>query len=178
VAVLKVLKVTARNGVKSSDIKTDFINIEPRYQKKSNIDMLTGFVVRKTMVLQIRDFVKLEKILSDTLQTRVNNVYGFAIRQSELLEHRKQVRDLALRAAKTKAGEMAGVLDLKLGDAVSIRENGGVTTSYPFNAQNAAVRDASSSTLGSIAPGQISVTSGLVIRFELQKFTMFRHLWV
>jgi uncharacterized protein len=167
--VQKVLEVTARNGVKGNDIKTDFINIEPRYQETPEQRLLTGFVVRKTMALRIREFSKLEKILSDALQAGVNNVYGLEFQTSKLLETRKKARVLALLAAKTKASEMAGALDLKLGDVLSIQENGGAATAYSFNAQNVASRDAASSILGSIAPGQISVTSSVTISFELRK---------
>ena len=168
-AVQKVLEVTARNGVKGNDIKTDFINIEPRYQENPERRLLTGFVVRKTMALRIREFSKLEKILSDALAAGVNNVYGLEFQTSKLLEHRKQARELALRAAQTKASEMAGVLGLKLGDAINIQENVGGSLAYSFNAQNVAARDSTSSILGPIAPGQISVTSSVTISFELQK---------
>jgi uncharacterized protein YggE len=48
-AVKKVLEVTARNSVKGNDIKTDFINIEPRYQESAEQRLLIGFVVRKTL---------------------------------------------------------------------------------------------------------------------------------
>jgi uncharacterized protein YggE len=64
---------------------------------------------------------------------------------------------------------MAGVLGLKLGDAVNIQENGGASLAYLFNAQNIAGRKSTSSILGPIAPGQIGVTSSVIISFELQK---------
>jgi uncharacterized protein len=166
-AIAKALESVVKNGVKREDVKTDFINIEPQYQETQGRRTLSGFLVRRTLAVIVRDFAKLSTVLTDALKAGVNVVYGLQFQTSKLLEYRQQARSLAVRAAKQKAEALAGELGQRVGDPLNITETGSGIQPYQVNTRALAQEAMPSSE--TFAPGQISVTASVTISFELVK---------
>ena len=52
-------------GIQSKDIQTDYISIEPSYEDYyADPPIITGYVVRKSVVITLRDIGKFEKLLT------------------------------------------------------------------------------------------------------------------
>jgi len=176
-----LLKALDKQGIAKKDIQSDYIKIEPRYSdwRKTDRDFL-GYFVDKTYVVTIRDIDKFEAILSAALESGAEYVHGIQFITTELKKHRDEAREKALQAARTKATNMAAALDMKIGRALSIQENGS-RWYMPYNSWGRAGRALLSQTVvqapvgdtaadgsGTLEPGKISVTANVSVTFELK----------
>lgn len=173
------IAVARRLGVPAERIQTDYVGIEPRHRRSDVTDVLLGFVVRKTVVITLRDISKFEELLSDALEAGVTHVHGVEFRTTELRKHRDQARTLAIKAAQEKANLLATESGRKIGRALSIGEaNYGYFSSYgswwgggrhSMQTQNV-VQNFGGASLGSdatLAPGQISVRVNVGVSYVL-----------
>lgn len=179
-AASDVIAIAQRFGIASKHIQTDYISIEPRYEDSYFRYDLEGYFVRKSIVITLQDISLFEDLLTAVTEEGATNVYGIDFRTSELRKHRDQARALATQAAKEKAEDMAGVLDLSIGSPRTIHEDhagwsswysyyGWWGAQYSLMSQNV-VQNASGyvpETEGSFAPGQISVTARVSVTFEM-----------
>jgi uncharacterized protein YggE len=173
-----VLNAVEGYGIESRYIQTDHISIEPIYEHYDHRGKLTGYLVRKTMVITLKDLTKFEDLLTATLDAGANYVHGIQFRTTELRQHRDKARSLAIQAAQEKAQAMAGELNQAVGKPRTINENqagwwswynrwwgsrGGMMT------QNV-IQEVGGVTLTeeTIAPGQITVRAQVTVSFELE----------
>ena len=176
----EVIRLAADHGIQPKDIQTDFISIDNSYEDYyADPPRISGYMVRKTVVLTLRDIDKFERLLTDLSEAGITSVHGVQFRTTELRKHRDQARELATQAALEKARDMAAVLDMKVGPASSISENDvGWWSWYGYGwwgyrgqamTQNVVVNveELPPSTDSSFAPGQISVTARVTISFQL-----------
>ncbi len=181
VAAIKAL------GVADKDIQTDQLSIEPRWRddfQNSRQDPSTflGYFVRNTVVVTLTDVSKVETLLTNVLQNGVNYLNGIDFQSTEFKKHREEAREMALKAAKEKAGKMAAVLDETLGGVLEIQDYGspwyysggggfgGGGRGYSMT-QNAAVDRGGGGTEISetIALGKIAITANDSVTFSLNQ---------
>jgi len=173
-----VLNAVERYGIESRYIQTDHISIEPIYEHYDYRGKLAGYLVRKTIVITLKDLTKFEDLLTATLDAGANTVHGIQFRTTELRQHRDKARSLAIQAAQEKAQAMAAELDQTAGKPHSITENQVGWWSW-YNSwwggragtmtQNVVQEIGTSSfTEETIAPGQITVRAQVTISFELE----------
>jgi uncharacterized protein YggE len=112
--VQEVINITKRYGVAAKDIQTDYISIEPRHEDSYPYTDITGYYVRRTIVVTLRDIDVFEDLLTAVTEAGATNVHGIDFRTSELRKYRDQARALAVQAASEKAEAMAGVLSNSL----------------------------------------------------------------
>jgi uncharacterized protein YggE len=175
-----VLAAAELHGVEREHLRTDYLQIEPRYRDRyQGLDFL-GYWVQKTIVVQLRETGEFEELLSAVLEAGANFVHGIDFRTTELRQHRDRARSLALQAAAEKAEAMAAELDHRLGQPRSIREDHfGWWSSYGSwwgsrargaMSQNV-VQNIGSAPVqleGPTTPGQLSVTARVTVSFELE----------
>lgn len=169
--VKEVLAVTKRNDVEQKHVQTSQINIEPRYRYYENKKIFEGYFVSKTIVITLKDVSKFENIFSSVLEGGVNYVYNIQFRTTALRQLRDKARIMAIRAAYDKAKALAGELGQTLGKPYTITENstGGIFPVYRQNIQNVMMSmDGATSTEDVLAPGEITVTSSISVKFELK----------
>ena len=134
--------------------------------------------LEKNIAVTLKEIAKFEELLSRALETGVNNVHGIQFRTTELRKHRDRAREMAIQAAREKAELLASQLGRRVGPAIRISEySGGWYSPYNWWGQsyggNAMSQvssqsgDASSSS-GTIAFGQITVTANVSVSFALQ----------
>jgi len=176
--VERVLKLAKSYGIPSRHIQTDYIYIDQGYYCCGDSD---DYVVRKTIVLTLREISKFEDLLTSALDAGITNVHGIEFRTTELRKYKDQARALAIQAAKEKAEALTGELGLEIGDPTSISENHVGWYSWYSSwwgywssgstAQNVIQEVGSSgwSGEGSAAPGQISVNARVSVTFEMEK---------
>jgi len=178
--VTAVVKLAQDRGVPDKYIQTDYLSIEPRYRDSYEMRDFIGYVVRKSVVITLKDLALFEDLLSDALEAGVTHVHGIQFRTTELRKYRDEARALAIEAAREKATALAAELDQEIGDPHSIQEEpswwwswydtwwgsrygGAMTQNVTQNSGSA-----SQPTEGTIAPGQISVNARVTVSFELK----------
>lgn len=178
-AIRKAIAVARDHGVPAESIQTDYIGIEPKYHQSDVTRELLGYVVRKSILIRLRDISKFEDLLSGALEAGVTHVHGIEFRTTELRRYRDQARLLALKAAQEKAGLLATESGRKIGKALSIGEASyGYLSSYGswwgggrYNsmAQNVvqSFGGASLESDSTLAPGQIAIRVSVGVSFVL-----------
>lgn len=170
--VKKVLAVTTQFKIEPKHVQTDQLTIEPKYTDYQHTDPghFTGYNVRKSVVICLKDLTHFEAVLMALLKAGTNRVDGVQFQTSELRKHRDAARLMAVKAAREKAAAMAGELGCKLGRPRTIVEgSGGLTTAgrtaYQNMSSNAGSPDTGAE--GGFSPGQISVTANVTVHFDL-----------
>jgi uncharacterized protein YggE len=176
----QIIDVARKYGLPEKYIKTDHISIEPRYRDSYYREDLEGYLVRKSIVLTVRDLETFDDLLTDAIDAGANVVLGIQFRTTELRKHRDRARELAIGAAREKAEDLAQVLDRGLGNPQSIQEEhvgwwswygAGWWGSHWNSASQNIVQNISGDSLptdGSIAPGQITISAQVRVTFQLQ----------
>jgi hypothetical protein len=177
--VEELIKIAKDFGIRSKDIQTDYIHVEPYYSDSYYYGDIEGYYVRKAIVLVLHDMTRFEALLTALTEGGATHIHGIQFRTTELRKYRDQARALAVKAAQEKAAAMASELDTSIGAPTNIREeNVGWWSWYGHNwwasgygamSQNV-VQNAGPTSVevdGSIAPGQISVTARVAATFEL-----------
>lgn len=169
-------------GVKPQHIKTDHLSLDITYNSYNYYEMrkITGYFVRRTIVVTLRDISKFDELLAEVVESGANTIHGIQFRTTELRKHRDNARELAINAAREKAVALAGELDQSIGLPQNIHENQAGWWSWYSSgwwgaryggtmSQNVIQESSSVSTLSDsgMAPGQISVTAQVTVVFEL-----------
>jgi uncharacterized protein YggE len=180
-SVKEVLSIARKNSVKSEDVQTSHISVQPKYntddldydQRRTVKRVFVGYEVSKTVAVRLRDIAKFDELLSDVLKAGVTKVSNVDFRDSQIRKHKDQARGMAMKAAQEKANLMAREIGQSIGAAYSIAEGGG--DYLPRNAMQNATQNVSPVISGdlsdresAIAPGTISVTAQVTVRFRLQ----------
>ena len=178
-SIRRTIAVARGHGVAAEQIQTDYLGIAPKYRSLDIALELEGYVVRKTVVIRLRDITKFEAVLTDALDAGVTHVHGVDFRTSDLRRHRDQARVLATRAAREKAELLARETGRAIGTIQSIGEASyGYWSSYGSwwgtrygQAMQNAVQNfggAAMETDATLAPGQISIKASVHTVFTLQ----------
>ena len=174
-----VSQAVQAQGVPATLVKTDFLDLQPRYRDYPTRENFLGYFARRSVVITIRDVSKFEATLSAVLAAGANYVHGIDFRTTELRKHRDAARRLALAAAREKADAMAAALNATIGDPISIQEGysgwwspysswwgqryGGQVVQNSVQETGGRGADADDA----LVPGQISVTASVNVSFEL-----------
>lgn len=119
--VTAIVEAARTHAVASEHVKTDFLDIQPRYNDSARREFL-GYFARRSLVITLRDVSKFEPLLSSVLTAGANYVHGIDFRTTDLRKHRDAARAMALTAAREKAEAMAATLNVSLGAPVTIHE--------------------------------------------------------
>lgn len=175
-SVKQVLAIARKHGVKPEDVQTSHISVQPKYNTddlpyddRSRVKrVLIGYQVSKTIAIRLRDISRFDELLADVLKAGITRLSNLEFRDSQLRKHRDEARRMAMRAAQEKANLLAREIGQSIGPAYSITET---TRDYAPRApmQNVSA-DSGEAAEGdsAIAPGTISVTAQVTVRFRLQ----------
>jgi uncharacterized protein YggE len=177
-SVKQVLAIARQHKVKPEDLQTSQISVEPKYntddmdyeQRARAKRVLVGYQVSKTVALRLRELDEFDELLADVLKAGITLLSNLEFRNSQIRKHRDEARRMAIRAAQEKATLLAREIGQAIGPAYSIVESG-PTPYMPANASRNAIDNfagGSPETESPTAPGTISVTANVTVRFRLQ----------
>jgi hypothetical protein len=177
-SVKQILAIARKHNVKPEDVQTSHISIQPKYntddldyEARRNVKrLLIGYEAAKTVAIRLRDISRFEELLSDVLKAGITRLSNLQFRDSQLRKHRDEARRMAIRAAQEKARLLASEIGQSIGPAYSITETSGDYS------PRVATQNVSSSVSGeqsegdtAIAPGSITVTAQVTVRFKLNQ---------
>ncbi|MET0551765.1 MAG: SIMPL domain-containing protein [Vicinamibacteria bacterium] len=168
-SVKATLALLKKAGVEADQVQTDALEISPRYTSPTNGDKpeLVGYLVKKSIVVVLRDLSRADAVLTEAVQAGVNGVEGFDLRLADPRPSKDKARALAIRAAKEKALALAAEIGQTIGKAITITE--GVDQPFGTRFTNVVSFDRSDDGGdGSFAAGQNVVRATVTVRFELQ----------
>lgn len=179
-SVRQILALARRYDVAQEDVKTHYIKVGIRYTtdfiddeetsaanvKKVKREFL-GYEVSKSVAVRLKDLTRFEQFFAEVLATGVSKVDEVELRSSQLRKYKDQARAAAMRAAREKAVAMAAEIGQGIGRAYSIQEEGYSRVSSTSNYTGYVSGGLSTEENSSFAPGTISVTAQVTVKFLL-----------
>lgn len=174
-SVRQILAIARKNNVKPEDVQTSHISVQPKYntddlpyESRDRVKrVLVGYEVSKTVAIRLRDISRFDDLLADVLKAGITRLSNLEFRDSQIRKHRDEARRMAIRAAQEKAKLLAGEIGQSIGPAYSIMEESGVEYTRSINQNVTTTSGASSDSESATAPGTISVTAQVTVRFRL-----------
>jgi uncharacterized protein len=171
---LALIAALQKIGVENGLLKLSNLRLDPIYERtKDNWDeqiRIRTYRAQITLTATTKDFAKIADMVDAAGGAGATSV-STAFRRSDLAELKKQVRDMALAAAKAKAEQTAAALGISLGRVVSVAENpGGMMWHSAYFPQVPNMHESRDSAVllgGSLQPLTLDVTVG----YELAKQT-------
>jgi uncharacterized protein YggE len=177
----KIIRALKSQGIEEKDIVTDWYVINPIYDDSNSLT-IEGYRIDNIVAVTLRDISKVNKVIVTALQAGANQVVNVEFYLSDLRKYRDQARDLAMKAAQEKAGDLASAAGAQTGCVMSINENswsyynggwyGQSRDLWTQNVvQNAAPSGGESGALteeGPVTLGQISVRAEVNASFSLK----------
>lgn len=117
--VKNALAAMKRLDVPERDIQTDHLSIGQRFKD----EVFQGYTVRNMFAVTLNDSAKVEALISTALDAGVNYLLGTDFQTSDLKKYREQARELAVKAARDKADQMAATLGETVGSTIYIVED-------------------------------------------------------
>src|SRR4029077_14386920 len=156
-AVLAAIKDA---GIADRDIQTSRLSLQPQYDpNKAGTARLTGFQATNQVTIRIRDIDSLPTVLDRAIAAGANEMSGIEFVVSEQSELLYQARDEAIADARRKAELYAKAAGAKLGQVVSISEEGTAPQPRPMQAVRAGAVP--------IAPGEQTLRAIVSVSYEL-----------
>lgn len=158
-------------GVEGPDLKLSYLRLDPVYAQTAlgvPTQRISGYRAEVTVTATTKRFDLVGPIMEAGANAGASSMSS-QFRRSDLPELKKQVREMALKAAQEKAAQTAKTLGIGLGRIVSVAEtpNGTMWGSAYFpQVANEAVSRPGTGTLGGALQ---SLTLDVTIGFELAK---------
>jgi len=168
-AANKVIEFVESKGVKKEDIKTDY-SIYPKYNyTQDRGQVLTGYEVRQSITVKIRDLDSISGILSGVVERGANEVgnLSFTIDNPDALKAEARVK--AIKDAKEKAEALSKELGVRLGRIINFNESeGGIPPPIFYEARSLGIGGAAPAPSPVINPGENEIISNVSVTYEIR----------
>jgi len=155
-----VLAAIKAGGIAERDIQTSRLSLQPQYDpNKGGTARLTGFQATNQVTVRLRDIDNLPAVLDRAISAGANEMSGIEFMVSEQSKLLDQARDDALADARRKAELYAKAAGAKLGQVVSISEEGPTPQPRPIQAVRAGAVP--------VAPGEQTLRAIVSVSYEL-----------
>jgi uncharacterized protein YggE len=155
-------------GVAPTELKLTRLDLQPVFEEFDHRSRLTHYHAELVITATTHDFAKIADIMEAGAQAGATAISS-QLRRSDMSALKKQVRDMALAAAKDKAEQTAHALGFKVGRVVSVIENQGGfmwDNAYFPQANVSESRNAGTALGGTLQSLSLNVTIGFEIPRE------------
>ena len=163
--VNKVIKYLKSQNIDEKDIKTEYINLNKRYDYN---DKTYSYVANQAISIRLKDLKDYEKIMKGLLENGLNRIDGIQFKSSEMEKYEKEARKLAVLDAQNRARELAQPLGQDIGKAVSISEMDYNSFQPVYRMDEAVEMSAAKGSQQTIAPGELEIKIKVNVGFELK----------
>lgn len=148
-AMSEVIAAMKSSGVASRDLQTSGLSIQPQYVYPKRNDQgetrkLTGYTVRNTLTVRVRDMDNVGTVLDQSVSLGVNEGGSIAFTNDDPSDALQQARKSAVAIAREKAQTLASAAGVRLGKVLTITEQSFSRGPSPYVARMA-VMDAAES---------------------------------
>lgn len=115
--VERFLALTKQLGIERNKVRTTaaFVNPEYRWNKETNQQVLTGYLVQRQLEVEVTDLDQLGALIEGAVSAGVNNVAPPVLDSSKRRDLNRQALAAAARDAEANARAIAETLGMKLG---------------------------------------------------------------
>lgn len=160
-------------GISEKDIKTTYYNIYPERDFERGGNRITGYNVSIGYQVKLKDFDKVNELLTLITANGANNVNGVTFEVSEELKEEKlnEARKIASEKAKTKAEGLAKASGIRLGKIINVSESSPQDTIRPFMMKEALPAGSGGDVAISepeVMPGESEVSVTINLSYEVR----------
>jgi len=168
----RLLKAISGLGIEDKFIATGALDVQMLFADWQRPETFEGYSISRVYVITLKDIKQFDKLVDIALKNGANRIVGFEFRTTELRKYRDQAREMAIKAARGKAVDLAAALDCKVGRPRTITETN-IYREYSLGAsvlaQQAAQAPGGGEETGeALPPGQIAVRANISVTFDLE----------
>lgn len=180
-AMDKVMTSLTDNGVAEKDIQTQSLRISQRtrWDDAKQQEVVTGYRVTNQVVAKIRDMEKVSGIIDAVVAaggdyTRISSL-NFSVDDTTLPAYYDEAREKAIADAERKAGQIAGLAGMTLGQPTYISESATTPvrsySALSYEMQVPAAIPAPTIVIPetSVSPGEIEISVSMQVAYEVKK---------
>jgi uncharacterized protein YggE len=161
--VQSLLQVLRDAGINSSDIETQSINLNPRYDREQDSPEVSSFEASNIIMVKVREIDSLGEILDAAVEAGSNAIQGIHFQASDSADLVEQARSLAVENAQEKAEQLVDLVDAQLGSVLTVEE----TSSTPVTPAPREVEFAQADTAVPVEPGSQTIQVHVRITWEM-----------
>lgn len=167
-----VLKFLMGQKIEAKKIQTSRIQLSEHRVRRNGDYVKEGYDASTEISFETGDLEKYRSLWLGVSKIQDVSVKGVAFQSSERIKHQNESRLKAVKAAKEKAAALAKALDSSIHEPFLIEEKTQEVWPGMFNARNTGNNISSSvfasgSQGGGLAPGTISVTTRVQVKFRI-----------
>lgn len=169
-----LLKILKDLGIDPAAVQTSQMEFGENRVYRNHEHVKEGYYASTSISFKLADISKYKEVWLRLASVSDLSVTSVTYDHSKRIDLQKETRTKALLAAKEKAAAMAGALDTKIGEVLSIREDAEVSP-FPAYGNRLTTANVVQSPAGGadeggapIAPGTIPIRSRTVVAFQLQ----------
>jgi uncharacterized protein YggE len=182
--IKKIKDIAKDMNIDPKYIVTDYINVNPKYTyTNSGENVFKGYTVHRGLIITLKDLKRFDELLTRLLEAGADYIQNVQFKTTQLRKYKDEARALAIKAAREKAEALAKELGQTVGKASNIQEIQENTYSYygPWSSvgagratnvlsnstSNAQIAGTQNSNYEDFSPGQIKVSAGVSVIFDL-----------
>ncbi len=167
-SMAKIFNALKGAEIEPRDIQTSSLSLNPQWDRRSNSNnepRIIGYNAQNTVTVRVRDLGKVGPVLDLLTKLGANRINSISFGIQKPRPHQDEARKRAVKDARIKAELYVEAAGVKLGQIISINENGGVQRPQPMARMEMA---AMASDAVPIAEGELGIRSTITIVFELK----------
>ena len=166
-----VLRLIDKLDIPKKDVRTTRLNINPefRWDKNTNERKISGYMVQRTVEVNLRELEKLGELMHRATSAGVNQVSPPVLGAENEDEHRREALARAAGDARLNAETLAHTLDARLGKVRRITSSDVIhqpPIPLPKMESRAMMADAGGAA-ETYTPGEIKFNAGVTVEFDL-----------
>jgi uncharacterized protein YggE len=119
-AMTKVIDALKAEGIDESDLQTDFVSLEPRYDDQGVA--IVGYTASNSVSAKVRDVSKAGRVVDAAVAAGANTVSGPSLSREDSDKLYRDALEEAVAQARLKATALARAAGVTLGDVRSVSE--------------------------------------------------------
>jgi uncharacterized protein YggE len=155
----KVIAALKRAGVATKDLQTEFVSVEPRYDRGGQT--IVGYSASNSVSAVVRELSKVGDVIDAAVAAGANNVSGPSLARDDQDKLYREALEAAVANARQKASTLAHAAGISLGAVRSLSESpqsGGPVAFAALDMRQSATP---------IEPGTAEITAGVRVVFAI-----------
>ncbi|HUF79003.1 MAG TPA: SIMPL domain-containing protein [Thermoanaerobaculia bacterium] len=169
-----ILDAIAALGVPEEAVQTSQLVLtpvyeQPRYDQRPQVPTeprIIAYRAANAVTVRLADLAKIGPVIDAGIAAGANQLEGVSFQLNDDRPAREEALRRAVAAAQGKAAAIAAALGVELGPVLEARE-GGISIQRPQLAARAMVMEMSADAGTPVAPGEVTVTGHLTIRYRI-----------
>lgn len=163
----EVLAAVRSHGVPSASIRTERLELQPRYDNRREAEpRIAGYRAVNQVTVRLEDVTLVGGVVDAAVRAGANRVTGIAFELAEPEAAYHEALRQAIGKARAEAEVAASALGLRLGEAVQVSTSGFHAPSPRFRAEVMAMRDVAEAA-PPVEPGELEVQATVSIAWRL-----------